>query len=65
MNLVSAILGLARSHTSLRIRVAIATVGWNVLAHPPYKYDLAPSNVHLFPIPQKMHSKHAVLQMMR
>jgi len=37
-----------KPHTSLHTRVATATVGWNVLPHPPYGPDLAPSDFHLF-----------------
>jgi histone-lysine N-methyltransferase SETMAR len=37
----------ARPHTNLRTQKAIARFGWNVLPHPPYSPDLAPSDFHL------------------
>jgi len=38
----------ARPHISLRTQEAIAKFGWNVLPHPPYSPDVAPSDFHLF-----------------
>jgi hypothetical protein len=38
----------ARPHTSLRNQEAIAKFGWNVLPHPSYSPDVAPSDFHLF-----------------
>jgi histone-lysine N-methyltransferase SETMAR len=38
----------ARPHTSLRAQEAIAKFGLNVLPHPPYSPELAPSVFHLF-----------------
>ncbi|KAM8707581.1 hypothetical protein ACLKA7_014675 [Drosophila subpalustris] len=35
----------ARPHTSL---VTLRELGWEVLLHPPYSPDLAPSDYHLF-----------------
>ena len=38
----------ARLHTSLDIRQKLLELGWDVLPHPPYSPDLAPSDYHLF-----------------
>ncbi|KAG5305532.1 SETMR methyltransferase, partial [Acromyrmex insinuator] len=38
----------ARSHTSLMTRQKLRELGWEVLMHPPYSPDLAPSDYHLF-----------------
>ncbi|KAF2347450.1 hypothetical protein FHG87_021794 [Trinorchestia longiramus] len=44
----------ARPHTALWPCLALATrekllqLGWEVLSHPPYSPDLAPSDFHLF-----------------
>jgi len=38
----------APSHTSKPVRETITTLGWEVLPHPPYSPDLAPSDYHLF-----------------
>ena len=38
----------ARSHVALGTRQKIAKVGWEILSHPPYSPDIAPSNHHLF-----------------
>jgi len=37
-----------RPHTSLRTQEAIAKFGWNVLPHPSYIPDLAPSDFYRF-----------------
>ena len=38
----------ARPHTSLVMRQKLRDLGWEVLLHPPYSPDLAPSDYHLF-----------------
>ena len=38
----------ARLHTSLMTRQELTELGWEVLMHPPYSPDLAPSDYHLF-----------------
>lgn len=38
----------APSHTAKPVRDALKTLGWEVLPHPPYSPDLAPSDYHLF-----------------
>lgn len=38
----------ARPHTSLMTRNKLTELGWEVLMHPPYSPDLAPSDYHLF-----------------
>ena len=38
----------ARPHTCLVTRQKLRELGWNVLLHPPYSPDLAPSDYHLF-----------------
>jgi len=38
----------ARPHTSLMTREKLLKLGWDVLPHPPYSPDLAPSDYHLF-----------------
>ena len=40
--------GNARSHTSIVTRQKLRELGWEVLMHPPYSLDLAPSDYHLF-----------------
>ncbi|XP_029156095.1 histone-lysine N-methyltransferase SETMAR-like [Nylanderia fulva] len=38
----------ARPHTSLMTRQKLRELGWEVLMHPPYSPDIAPSDYHLF-----------------
>ncbi|KAK2580003.1 hypothetical protein KPH14_010768 [Odynerus spinipes] len=38
----------ARPHTSLATRTKLLELGWEVMLHPPYSPDLAPSDYHLF-----------------
>lgn len=38
----------ARSHTSLMTQQKLRELGWEVMMHPPYSPDLAPSDYHLF-----------------
>ncbi|GFS87632.1 histone-lysine N-methyltransferase SETMAR [Trichonephila clavipes] len=38
----------ARTHTSVVTRQKLWKPGWEVLMHPPYSLDLAPSDYHLF-----------------
>ena len=38
----------ARSHVSLMTRQKLLQLGWEVLIHPPYSPDIAPSDFHLF-----------------
>ena len=38
----------ARTHTANVTKVVIQELGWEVLPHPPYSPDLAPSDYHLF-----------------
>ena len=38
----------ARPHTSLATQQKLRKFGWEVLMHPPYISDLAPSDFHLF-----------------
>jgi hypothetical protein len=45
----------AHPHTENMMKVTLATiVGWEIMNHPPYSHDLAPSNIHLFG-PKKVH----------
>ena len=37
-----------RPHVSLMTRQKLLQLGWEVLIHPPYSPDTAPSNFHLF-----------------
>lgn len=38
----------APSHTAKAVRETVSTFGWELLPHPPYSPDLAPSDYHLF-----------------
>lgn len=38
----------ARPHVSVATQKKIAELGWEVLSHPPYSPDIAPSDYHLF-----------------
>ncbi|XP_078032691.1 histone-lysine N-methyltransferase SETMAR-like [Augochlora pura] len=37
-----------RPHTSIVTRLKIQEFGWDVLMHPPYSLDLAPSDYHVY-----------------
>ena len=37
----------AKPHISLATRTKLLELGWEVMSHPPYSTDLAPSNYHL------------------
>nr|CCC86608.1 transposase [Tapinoma nigerrimum] len=38
----------APSHTAKPVKEMLKSLGWEVLSHPPYSPDLAPSDYHLF-----------------
>lgn len=38
----------ARPHTAKLTKAKLKAIGWEVLEHPPYSPDLAPSDFHLF-----------------
>jgi hypothetical protein len=38
----------ARQHTANMTKAAIQELDWEILSHPPYSLDLAPSDYHLF-----------------
>lgn len=38
----------APSHTAKPVKDTLKSLGWEVLPHPPYSPDLAPSDYHLF-----------------
>jgi [histone H3]-lysine36 N-dimethyltransferase SETMAR len=44
----------ARPHTSLVTRQKLLQLRWNILPHPPYSPDLAPSDYYLFRALQKI-----------
>lgn len=49
----------ARPHTALASQETIRKMNWEVLPHPPYSPDLAPSDFHLFgPMKQYLRGKH-------
>lgn len=39
----------ARSHVARQTVALLQNFGWNIITHPPYSPDLAPSDYHLFP----------------
>lgn len=48
----------ARPHTAQITRETIEKMGWEVLPHPPYSPDLAPSDFHLFgPLKEALRGK--------
>ncbi|KAG5323349.1 MOS1T transposase, partial [Pseudoatta argentina] len=38
----------ARPHVAKPVKTYLETLKWEVLPHPPYSPDIAPSNIHLF-----------------
>ena len=38
----------ARPHAAAKVSLKLNRLGWNLLSHPPYSPDLAPSDYHLF-----------------
>ncbi|KAL6258324.1 hypothetical protein P5V15_010271 [Pogonomyrmex californicus] len=38
----------APSHTAKPMKDTLKSLGWDILPHPPYSPDLAPSDYHLF-----------------
>lgn len=38
----------ARPHIAKKVKQTLEELGWEVLKHPPYSPDLAPSDFHLF-----------------
>jgi histone-lysine N-methyltransferase SETMAR len=38
----------ARPHTANMTKAAVQKLDWEILPHPPYSSDLAPSDYHLF-----------------
>jgi len=38
----------ARSHVTKSIKTYLETLKWEVLSHPPYSSDIAPSDYHVF-----------------
>ncbi|KAL6253754.1 hypothetical protein P5V15_015558 [Pogonomyrmex californicus] len=38
----------APSHTAKPVKDTLKSLGWDILPHPPYSLDLAPSDYHLF-----------------
>ena len=41
------------THRALATQMKLAYLGFQILDHPPYSLDLAPSDYHLFPRPKK------------
>ena len=49
----------ARPHTAARTLAKIDHMGWELLTHPPYSPDLAPSDYYLFgPLREHMRGNH-------
>jgi histone-lysine N-methyltransferase SETMAR len=42
----------ARPHTSRATQERIQDLQWELLEHPPYSPDMAPSDFHLFGLPE-------------
>lgn len=38
----------ARPHVAIPVKKYLETVNWEILPHPPYSPDIAPSDYHLF-----------------
>ncbi|KAG5314671.1 MOS1T transposase, partial [Pseudoatta argentina] len=43
----------ARPHVAKPVKTYLETLKWEVLPHPPYSPDIAPSDFHLFPVCQR------------
>ena len=53
-----------RPHAALGTRQKIAEVGWEILSHPPYSSDIAPSDYHLFLSLQNFLAKNSKMKKM-
>ena len=38
----------ARPHIAKLVKEKLETLGWNIILHPPYSPDIAPTDFHLF-----------------
>ena len=38
----------ARPHIAKLVKKELETFGWNIIPHPPYSPDIAPTDFHLF-----------------